>query len=172
MRSLFVLASAVLLLPSAAQAQSTRTTTYDGRNYDATRTVTRDPTTGQLSRDTSVTRASDGATASHSFDRQRTDTGVTRSGSTTNFQGQTRGYDYARTRTDTGYTASGSATRFNGDSYGYSASGRRGPNGGYVRRQGVTNSDGELVAGRRVAVRRGPEGGVYRNVRGFRRGGR
>ena len=113
-------------------------------------------------------RLSDGATRAHSYGRQRTEDGVAASGSTTRFNGQTRSFDYARTRSDGGYTADGSVTRYNGQAYDYHAAGRRTPNG-YVRRQGLRNGGGELVAGRRVAVRQGPNGGIVRRSFGFRR---
>lgn len=170
MRNLVLsLIAAGLCLPAAALAEpKTRTVTVDTPNYEGTRTVTRDREAGSVSRDTEVTRLSDGATRTRNYDRQRTANGVTASGATTRFNGQTRNFDYTRTRGEGGYTADGNVTRFNGQSYDYHAAGRRTPNG-FVRRQGLRNGDGELVAGRRVAVRQGPNGGIARRSFGFRR---
>jgi hypothetical protein len=160
-----ILASAALLaIPAAASAQQARTVTYEGQRYEGTRTTTVDRQAGTVSRDGTLTRRSDGAVATRSYDRQRTETGAVATGSTTNFEGQTRGFDFERTRTARGYRGEGTATGFDGQSYELRSAGRRGPNGGAVRYQGVRNSDGELVAGRRVAVRRGPAGGVSRSV--------
>ena len=114
-----------------------------------------------------LTRLSDGAVATRSYDRQRTDTGSVSSGSTTNFQGQTRGFGFERTRTARGYRGEGTATGYDGQSYELRSAGRRGPNGGVVRRQSVRDGEGELVAGRRVAVRRSEAGGVSRRVHRF-----
>ncbi len=158
-----------LCVPGAAPAEpKTRSVTVATPHYEGTRTVTRDGEAGSVSRDTDITRLSDGATRSRDYDRQRTENGVAASGSTTRFNGDTRSFDYSRARGSGGYTADGSVTRFNGQTYDYHAAGRRTPNG-YVRRQGLRNGDGDLVAGRRVAVRQGPNGGIARRSFGFRR---
>lgn len=162
----FVFAGLVGLLgiPAMASAEpKTRTVTVDTPNYQGTRTTTRDRAAGTVDRDGSLTRLSDGATATRSYDRQRTDNGVAASGSTTRFNGDTRSFDYNRERTARGYRAEGSVTGYNGETYDYRAGARRTPNG-YVRGRGVRNSDGELVAGNRIAVRRGPLGNVHRRA--------
>lgn len=163
-----ILSSAVLLaLPAAASAQQGRTVTFEGPRYEGSRTTTIDRQAGTVSRDGQLTRLSDGAIATRSYDRQRTEAGSVSRGSTTNFQGQTRGFDFARTRTARGYRGEGTATGYDGQTYELRSAGRRGPNGGFVRRQSVRNSEGELVAGRRVTVRRGEAGGVTRRVHRF-----
>jgi hypothetical protein len=154
---------------SAAFAEPvTRTVTFDTPRYDGTRTTTRDREAGSLERDTVLTRSSDGAVAIRSYDRQRTDTGASLSGSTTRFNGDTRSFDAERTRTARGHRTEGGVTGFNGERYAYHAAGRRTPNG-FVRRQGLRDSDGDLVAGRRIAVRRGPHGGTVRRISRFGR---
>ena len=146
----------------------TRTITVDTPRYDGTRTTTRDREAGTLERDTLLTRTSDGSVATRSYDRQRTDTGASLSGSTTRFNGDTSSFDAERTRTDRGYRTEGRVTGFNGETYAYRAGARRTPNG-FVRRQGLRDGDGDLVAGRRVAVRRGPHGGIVRRATRFGR---
>jgi hypothetical protein len=95
-----LLAGMGALLATGAVAQ-TRTQTFDGPKFEGSRTVTRDREAGTLSRDVEVTRKSDGAVATRSFDRQRTENGVTASGGATNFKGQTRNWSYERERTKT-----------------------------------------------------------------------
>jgi len=161
-------AAALIALPAAAYAQQSRTVTFDGPRYESTRSTTFDRETGTVSRDGELTRKSDGAVATRSYNRQRTDTGAVATGSATNFKGQTRGFEFERTRTERGYRGQGTATGFNGQSYELNSAARRGPNGGFVRHQGVRNTDGQLVAGRKVAVRRGENGGVVRRSKAFR----
>lgn len=161
-------AAALLALPALAAAQQSRTVTVDGPLYEGSRTTTIDREAGTLSRDAELTRLRDGAVATRSYDRARTESGFTASGNATNFQGQSRSFQYEATRTDRGYRGQGSATGFDGRSYELNGALRRGPNGGFVRRQGVRNEDGQLVAGRRVAVRRGDNGGVVRRSQSFR----
>jgi len=97
MKATILLASVAALTATAATAEPrTRTKTFDGPNYDASRTVVRDREAGTLSRDTSVTRASDGAVATREFDRVRTGSGVTASGSATGFRGNTRSFERHR----------------------------------------------------------------------------
>lgn len=146
MRNLaLTLIAAGLCLPAAALAEPrTRTMTIDTPRYEGSRTVTRDREAGTVSRDSEVTRRSDGATRSR---------------------------DYSRERTANGYRAEGSVTRFNGETFDYSAAGRRTPNG-FVRRQGLRNSDGDLIAGRRVAVRQRAGGSIVRRSTSIRPGRR
>lgn len=161
--------AALIALPAIAAAQQTRTVTFDGPRYEGSRTTTVDREAGTVSRDGEMTRVRDGATATRTYDRQRTETGSVATGSATNFQGQTRTFEMERTRTARGSRGEGTATGFDGQTYELNSAKRRGPNGGFVRRQGVRNSDGELVAGRRVAVRRGENGGVVRRSKAFRK---
>jgi hypothetical protein len=129
-----MLAGLAAVAATGAAAQ-TRTWTYDGPKYSGTRTVERDKEAGTLSRDVEVTRKSDGATASRSYDRQRT---------------------------ENGYTATGQATGFKGQSYAFSGSGTRTENG-FTRNQTVTNGAGETVFDRDVNVTRA-NGQVHRDV--------
>jgi hypothetical protein len=95
-----ILVSAIIVSVSGAALATpvTRTTTYDGPKVDATRVTVRDKAAGTYSRDTTAIRASDGATATRTYDRTRTDTGVAVSGSATGFAGNTRSFTYERTR--------------------------------------------------------------------------
>ncbi len=162
--------AAVLVSPLAALAEPvTRTATIDTPRYEGDRTVTRDREAGTIERDSTLTRRADGAVATHSYDRQRTETGAVASGSTTRFDGATRSFDAERTRTAHGYRTQGNFTGFDGASYDYRAAGRRTPGGGFVRRQGLRDGEGDLVAGRRVAVRHGPNGVARRSTRFGRR---
>lgn len=131
---LFLLAGASALLATGAVAQ-TRTKTFDGPNYQGSRTVTRDRDAGTLSRDAEVTRKSDGAVATRTYDRQRT---------------------------ETGYTASGTQTGFNGQTHTLSGAGERTADG-FTRNQTVRNGAGETVFDRNVAVSRA-NGQVNRQV--------
>ncbi len=133
-----------LLIATPAVAQSTRTVTVDGPNYDAARTVTRDPALGTVTRDTDVTRASDGAVASRDYTRTRADGSLTASGSSSNFAGQTRSFDYARDRYDGGATASGSFTRRNGNTLNYQANRAYG-DGSYTSQRSVTGAQGQSL---------------------------
>lgn len=150
MRTIILISAALLAIPATASAQQTRTVTVDGPRYEGTRTTTVDRQAGTVSRDAEVTRLRDGAVATRSYDRQRTETGATATGSATNFRGETRDFTFERTRTARGYRGEGRATGFNGETYVLNSAGRRGPNGGFVRRQSVRDSNGNLVAGRRV----------------------
>lgn len=154
MKRIILIAGAALAMASNAMAEPiTRTTTVDRPNYDATQVAVRDPATGTVSRDTTVTRASDGATATRTYDRARTDTGVTASGSATGFAGRTRSFDYERTRTDNGYTASGTATGRNGQTYTATGNRTRTENG-FTANQNVVNGAGTTVYNRDAAVSR------------------
>ena len=141
--------AAILMAPAAAADPVTKTITVDTPRYEGTKTITRDHEAGSLSRDAELTRKSDGAVATRDYDRQRTDTGVTASGSTTRFNGDTRSFDYDRTRTAHGYDATGTVTGFNGNSYDYSAKLRRGEYR-VAKRQVLRNENGRVVAARRV----------------------
>lgn len=151
--ALIALTIASLGATAAFAEPRTRTTAFDGPNATGSRVTVRDPAAGTLSRDTSVTRTSDGATATRTYDRARTDTGVSASGSATGFGGKTRSFDYDRTRTDTGYTATGTATGRNGRTYDYSADRTRDGAGGYTGNRSVT-SGGESLYNRNVVQTR------------------
>jgi len=140
---------AVLMAPAAAADPVTKTITVDTPRYEGTKTITRDKEAGSLSRDAELTRKSDGAVATREYDRQRTDSGVTASGSTTRFDGDTRSFDYDRTRTAHGYNATGTVTGFNGKTYDYSAKLRRGEYR-VGKSQVLRNENGRVVAARRV----------------------
>lgn len=114
--------AALLIAPAATADPVTRTITIDTPRYDGTRVITRDKDAGTLSRDTDLIRKSDGATASRDYDRQRT----------------AHGYD-----------ATATTTRFNGKTYDYTAKVRRGEYR-VARSQVLRNSDGRVVAARRV----------------------
>ncbi len=141
--------AAVLIAPSAFADPVTKTVTIDTPKYEGTKTITRDKEEGTLTRDTDVTRKSDGATASRDYERQRTDGGFTSSGSTTRFNGDTRSFDYTRTRTAHGYNAEGTLTRFDGKTYDYTAKLRRGEYR-VGKSQVLRNSSGQIVAARRI----------------------
>lgn len=149
-------AAGAMLVSSAALAHPvTRTYTIDTPRYEGEKIVTRDREEGTVSKDTELTRKSDGAVAIREYDRVRTDTGAVASGSTTRFNGDTRSFDYERNRTAHGYNAEGSVTRFNGHTYDYDARLRRGENR-VARTQVLRNDSGQVVAARRtVRPRRG-----------------
>lgn len=142
-------AAAAILASGALADPVTKTVTIDTPKYEGTKTYTRDKEEGTFSKDAELTRKSDGATATREYDRQRTDTGLTASGSTTRFNGDTRSFDYERTRTANGYDATGTLTRFNGESYDYTAKLRRGEYR-VGRSQVLRNESGQVVAARRV----------------------
>jgi hypothetical protein len=128
----------------SANAETTKTTTIENLTVDAT-----------------ATRNSDGATATHSRERIKTEDGVSGSGSQTGFNGKTRSYEYDRTRTEDGFTTTGSATDKQGRSYEYDASGRKTETGRESERN-VTR-DGDQVYNRKASVAR-VDGQVQRDV--------
>jgi hypothetical protein len=163
MKAMILIASVAALAATAAYAEPvTRTVTVDKPNYEGTRVVVRDKAVGTLTRDTDVTRKSDGATASRDYSRTRTETGVTASGSQTGFAGNTRSFDYERTRTDTGFTASGTATGRGGNTYSYDAEKVR-TGSGFTSDRSVTGPNGRMLYDRDVAVDRSG-GNVTRSV--------
>jgi opacity protein-like surface antigen len=147
----FLLAGVVaaLVAPAALADPVTKTITVDTPKSEGTKTYTRDKEEGSFSKDAELTRKSDGAVATREYDRQRTDSGIVSSGSTTRFNGDTRSFDYQRTRTAHGYDATGSLTRFNGQTYDYSAKLRRGEYR-VGKSQVLRNSSGQVVAARRT----------------------
>lgn len=163
MKKRSLIAAAALLAATSAFAEPvTRTKTVDGSNYDATRTTVRDKSAGTFARDTDVVRARDGATATGTFNRTKTDSGVSVSGSQTGFAGRTRSYAYDRTRTDTGSTTTGTATGRDGQSYTLSGN-RVKTDSGFTANQNVINGEGRTVYNRDVAVSRS-NGNVTRSV--------
>lgn len=150
MTKLFLAGAAAAILATGAFAEPvTKTITIDTPKYDGTKVITRDKDAGLVTKDTNVIRNSDGATASRDYERQRTETGFTASGSATRFNGDTRSWDYERTRTAHGYTAEGNLTRFNGKSYDYNARLFRGENR-VGKSQVLRNESGKVVAARRT----------------------
>jgi hypothetical protein len=163
MKAMTLIVGIAALTATAATAEHvTRTVTVDKPNYEGTRVTVRDKAEGTVTRDTDVTRKSDGATASRDYSRDRTETGVVASGSATGFNGKTRSFDYERTRTDSGFTANGNATGRNGQTYDYSADRTR-TDTGYVSNRNVVNGDGRTLYNRDVAVNRSG-GNVTRSV--------
>jgi len=163
MKTSILVSIAALAASGAAVAEPvTRTTTYDGPRVDATRVTVRDKAAGTYSRDTTAIRASDGATATRSYVRTRTDKGVAVGGNATGFAGKTRSYAYERNRTDNGYTASGTATGRNGQTYTLAGQGMR-TGTSYTRSQSVTDATGATLYDRNVVASRA-NGQVMRNV--------
>lgn len=158
MKSLYLIAPLAMLAALPAHAQSSRTTSVDTANYNGTRTVTRDGE-GGVTRDTDVTRKSDGATASRDYQRNLTSDGWTASATQTNFNGQTSSAQATKVRNGNGSTTTGSVTGRNGNTYGYAGS-RTYTGHGYVASQSVTNGAGDTVWARGKAVARGPAGSV------------
>lgn len=104
MRKLIIMTATVAATMSTASlAQSGKTVTVDNQYVSGTRTVERGD--GSVARDTDLTRKSDGATFSQSYDRTRTDSGYTASGSRTNFGGESFTYSGSGTKTDSGFVA-------------------------------------------------------------------
>jgi hypothetical protein len=163
MKAIIVFAGVAALTATAALAEPvTRTVTVDKPNYTGTRVIVRDKAEGSVTRDTDVTRKSDGATSTRNYSRNRTETGVVASGSSTGFNGKTRSFDYERTRTEGGFIASGTATGRNGQTYDYSANRTRTATG-YTSNRNVVNGSGRTLYNRDVAVDRSG-GNVTRSV--------
>jgi hypothetical protein len=141
-----------LLFATAAMAEPrTQTRSFDGPRASGMESRTIDRQAGTASRDRSVTRRSDGATASSRFDRSRSDGSVTRSLEQTGFAGRTRSAATTRTRTETGSVLSGTATGRGGETYAIAGERVRTDNG-YSASRAVTNSAGELVSSRDASL--------------------
>lgn len=162
MKKTILISMASMMIAAPVFAERTKTVTVDNDRVSGSKTVTRDGA-GNVVVDGDLTRKSDGATASHDYNRSRTETGWTASGTQTDFKGRSRGFDYERNRTDTGFEANGSAYNRRGDQYDYSAYGTRGENsrerGRTVTRNGnivydrldnVTRADGKIVRNKQV----------------------
>lgn len=144
MNKLIALSLTAVLVAGAAQAKPvTRSSTFDGPKVTSNKTTVTDKEAGTFSSDRASTRKSDGAVATTSRDRQRTDSGVTGSGSHTGYGGKTSSYEYERTRTDGGWTTTGSGTGPNGGDYSYSGNGTRTENGGHADRS-LSRNDTEV----------------------------
>ena len=154
MNKLLIAAIASTLFAGGALADPvTKTVTIDKPNFEGSRTVVRDKEAGTLSRDSELTRKSDGATAMRSYDRARTDDGFTASGNSTNLRGQTRSFNLDRSRNQTGATTTGTYTGRGGETYGLSGNRTR-TDTGFTANQSVTNSAGERVYNRDRSVSR------------------
>ena len=148
--------AAAAMIAAPALAQQSNTVTVDTPRYEGTHTTERDRAEGSLTRETDLTRKGDGATASSDFARQRTEDGVTRDRSSTDFQGRTATSHYERERTARGWRASGERVQRDGDVITYGARGARTEHGRVTRQTVAIN--GDPVAARRVQVARGPRG--------------
>ena len=149
MKSLTILTLAAAgLIAAPALAQQSKTVTIDTPRYEGTRTTERDRAEGSLTRETDLTRKRDGATASRDFSRQRTENGVVRDRSSTDFQGRTATSHYERERTARGWRASGERVQRDGDVLTYRGQARVGEHR-MVKREAIAHN-GHPVAVRRV----------------------
>lgn len=154
MKRLTILALAAAgLIAAPALAQESRTVTIDTERYEGTRTTERDRDEGSLTRETDVTRKSDGATASRDFSRQRTEDGVVRDRSGTDFQGRSATSHYERERTPHGWQASGERVQRDGDVIAYRGQARVGEHR-VVKREAVSRNGQPVAARRTVRPRR------------------
>ena len=117
-----IVATATLAQTSPTAAAGTATRTFDNDRASRTTTITRDREAGSFNRDTRVIHKSDGRTS---------------------------GGTYERTRTDTGFTESGTINRRNGTSYALNGSLVRG-GGSAARNRVLSNAQGNTVASRNV----------------------
>lgn len=145
--SILTLAAAGLIA-APALAQQSKTVTIDTPRYEGTRTTEHDRAEGSLTRETNVTRKSDGAAASRDFARQRTEDGVVRDRTSTDFQGRTASSHYERERTAHGWKASGERVQRDGDVITYRGQARVGEHR-VVKRETVARN-GRPIAARRV----------------------
>lgn len=149
MKSLTILTLAAAgLIATPALAQQSKTVTIDTPRYEGTRTTERDRAEGSLTRETDLTRKRDGATASRDFSRQRTEDGVVRDRTATDFQGRTATSQYERQRTAHGWQASGERVQRDGDVLTYRGQVRVGEHR-VVKREAIARN-GQPIATRRV----------------------
>ena len=148
LRTALVLAATGLAAAPAA-AQQDRTVTVDAPQYEGTRTSTYDRDEKTLTRETQVTRKSDGATASSSLERQRTEDGVARERTSTDFQGRPSSTSYERQHNGDGWMAEGQHVRRDGTVADYTGQGTRTENGRVVQQ---TRSVNGQPAGSRTAT--------------------
>ena len=160
MKNLITLSLTAILVASPAMAERTKTVSVDNDKVSGSKTITRDGQ-GNVSIDGELTRKRDGATATHNYDRTRTQSGWTASGNQTDFEGRSRGFDYQRDRTENGFEASGSGYNRRGDQFDYSAYGNRGENS-RERGRNVTRN-GAVVYDRLDTAIRNDAGQIVRN---------
>jgi hypothetical protein len=161
--------AAAIATPALAEPR-TRTVTVDRPNYEGSRTTVRDPQAGTVSHDAEVARKSDGATATRSYDRVRTDTGFTASGSATGFDGKTRSFESTRTRTENGSVTNGTYTGRGAETYTLSGNRVRGEGGFSATQKIVKNSSGETIYNRDITATRA-NGQISRSVNVTRKQG-
>ena len=155
MKTSIVLALAAAgLTATPALAQASRTVAMDGPRYEATRSSAYDRDEQSLSRETEVTRKSDGATANSTFERQRTEDGVTRDRATTDFAGRESSTSYERHRTSEGWESEGQHVRHDGTVADYTGQGTR-TETGYVAHQ-TRAINGQPAGSRTVERTRSP----------------
>ena len=140
------------LIAAPALAQQSTTVTIDTPRYEGTRTTERDRVEGSLTRETDLTRKRDGATAGSDFSRQRTEDGVIRDRTGTDFQGHTATSHYERERTPHGWRATGERVQRDGDVITYRGQARVGEHSA-VKREAIARN-GQPVAARRVVRHR------------------
>ena len=140
--------------PVAAQDE-TRTKTYEGPNVSGSKTTTVNPETGTAKRNRSVTNLNTGKTATSNAVRQRTETGATVDVVQTGPQGNSRSLEGERVRTEGGSTFTGTATGRGGETYGLFGSRNRDGQGNSQASQSVTDSAGNVLAGRERTTTRG-----------------
>lgn len=172
MKILLLAAPLAILTVAPVSAQSTKTVTIDRPNYDGTRTITRDGQ-GDVTRDTDITRKSDGATATRDYDRTKTADGWTANGSRTGFNGKTSDFEASKVRNASGSVTTGTATGPNGRTLDYAGSRTRTGNG-YTSAQSLTTGSGKTLWSRDKTVTRS-NGMVDKSVNvtrapGFNRG--
>ena len=144
--ALVVAAASLATTPVAAQ--ETRTVTVDAPRYDATQTSTYNRDTHTVTRETDLTRSSDGATASSNFERQRTEEGITRDRASSDFAGRESSTSCERRRTADGWESEGQHVRRDGVVADYQGQGTR-TDAGYVAHQS-RSVDGRPAGTRKV----------------------
>lgn len=161
MKTLMLFSPAAIAAALPAHAQSSRTVTVDRPNYEGTRVVERDGE-GSISRDTDVTRKSDGATASRDYDRTVSADGWSASGSQTGFNGKTRSFEASKVRGNGQSNTVGTATGRNGGTVDY-AGNRTRTDTGYTASQSLTTGSGRELWARDKSVSR-VDGRVNKSV--------
>jgi hypothetical protein len=161
-RTVLILATAGLAA-APALAQQSRTVTVDAPRYEGTRTATHDPDEHTLTRETDITRKSDGATASSSFERQRTDDGVTRERTSTDFEGRTSSTSSERRRTADGSESEAQHVRRDGTVADYTGQRTRTENGSVAHQTRSVNGQpaGERTVERTHTPRQPRRGGRH-----------
>jgi hypothetical protein len=158
--SAFFLIIAAPALAQEAAGPETATRSFDTSRASGSTTITRND--GDVSRDSQVTRKSDGASLTSSRDRTRDDSGFSSSATRTGFDGRTATRSYDRSRTETGFTESGSVTGRGGRSYTLDGSRSR-TGSGFTRNRQIRTDEGRILASRDVEVTR-DNGQISRSV--------